>query len=139
TKAEARGALPVGSEAVDPVELDGAERVDQVAEHAASADGGALPRVADEGKPPVALLSKLEHLGETRGRHHRSLVEDDRRAGGQVVAVVRWSVEAVLDEQLVERVRVEASVNGEHLGRRGRRRHTDDRSAVLAQVLDGGP
>ena len=35
---------------MDPVELDGAEGVDEVAEHAGAADGGELHRVADRGR-----------------------------------------------------------------------------------------
>jgi hypothetical protein len=47
------------------------------------------------------------------------IVHHDGGADGQVVAVLRWAVEAVLDEQLVEGVGVDASVDSQHFSRRG--------------------
>ena len=52
-EAQAGVAFPVVGEAVDAVELDRAVGVDEVAEHAAAADGGELQRVADQHEPPA--------------------------------------------------------------------------------------
>ena len=101
---EAGVAFPVVREAVDPVELDGVEGVDQQPEHAAPADGGELQRVTDQRDPPAPDVGQVGQLGELGGGHHPGFVDDDRGTDGEVVAVIGWPGEAVFDEQLVERV-----------------------------------
>lgn len=123
---------------MDSIQLDGVERVDQVSEHAGSSEGGELHRIADEDEAPLPLLGEVEELGQLRCGHHRGFVADDGRADWQVVAVVRWSFEAVLDEQLVEGVGVDARVDGEHLGCRSGRGDTEHHSALTPKLLDTG-
>lgn len=107
--------LPRVGEPVDPPELDGVEGVDEVPDHAGAAHGGELQRVADEHEPPGAPLGQLEQLGEPLGRDHRGFVDENRGARWQVVGVVRRSVEAVLDEELVDRVGVDAAIDAEQI------------------------
>ena len=117
---EAGVSFPLVFEAVDGVELDRAERVDQETEHAASADGGELERVADEGEAPALQVGEVGQLGELVGRHHAGFVDDHRRPTGRSYGD-RAAAEAVLDEQLVERVGRHAGLAGEDVGG-GRRR-----------------
>ncbi len=86
-QAQAGVSFPFVVEGVDAVEFDCAERVDEEAEHATGSDGGELQGVAELG-----------------GRQHAGFVDDHGGADGKVVTVIGWAVEAVLDEQLVERV-----------------------------------
>ncbi len=139
TEAEAGVAFPVVVEAVDSVEFDGVVRVDEQFEHAASADGGELERVADEDDAPLLLVGKRCEFGELRCRHHPGLVDDDGRPGGQVVLVIRWPVEAMLDEQLVERVGGDAGLVLQYLGCGGRRCDAEDRSTLRSELRDGWP
>ncbi len=136
---EARLRLPWLGEAMDPTELDGVEGVDEVTEHAGATHGGELQGVADEHEPPGALLGQLEQLGEALGRHHRRLVHDDGGAGGEVIEVVGWPVEAMLHEQLVDGVGVNAAVDAEDFRRRRRWCDTEDDPPFAAQLVDGGP
>ena len=137
-QSEAGVAFPVVVEAVDAVELDGAERVDEQSEHAAAADGGELQRVADERDPPALHVGEVGQFGELGGGHHPGLVDDDGRPDRQVVAPFGWPVEPVLDEELVERVGLHAGLGGEHFGCGRRGGDAEHRSTVGAELGDGG-
>ena len=89
-----RVAFPVVGEAVDLVELDGAVGVDEVVEHAASADGGELHRVTDQGDAPASVVGEGGEVVEAVGGDHAGLVDDHGRSGREVVAVIGWPVEA---------------------------------------------
>ena len=68
-------AFPVVVEAVDPLELDRTEGVDEQAEHAAAADRRELLRVTDEHDPPALDVGEVGQLGELGGRQHAGLVD----------------------------------------------------------------
>ena len=138
TESEAGVAFPVVVEAVDSVEFDGVVGVDEEAEHAASADGGELHRIADEDDSPLLAVGERCEFGELRRGGHSRFVDDEGRAGGQVVAVVGWTVAAVLDEQLVERVGDDAGLVLEHLGSSSGRRHAEHWSTGGSQLGDSG-
>ena len=137
SEAEAGLSFPGRIEAVDPVELDRSEGVDDVAEHAGAADGGELHRVTDQGEPPAPPVGDLDQLGKARGGDHGGLVHDDG-PGREVIAALGWTHEAVLDQELVEGVSVDAGLDGEHLSSSGRWRDPEARAALLLEVSDGG-
>ncbi len=83
SEAEAGVSFPGRVEPVDPVELDGADGVDQVAEHPGAADSGELHRVSDEGESPAPPVGQVDQLGQAWGGHHGGFVDDNGRAGGQ--------------------------------------------------------
>ena len=83
------GSLPLVGEAVDLVEFDRAAGVDEVLEHAASADGGELHRVADHHDSPRSVVGEGGELVELVGRDHSGFVDDHGRAALQVVGVPR--------------------------------------------------
>ena len=89
---EAGISFPGRVEAVDPVELDGAEGVDEVAEHAGATDGRELHRVTEQSEAPTPSLGQLDQLGEAWCRHHRGLVHHDGGAGREVVAALGRAV-----------------------------------------------
>ena len=78
-ESEAGVAFPVVVEAVDSVEFDRVVGVDEEAEHAASADGGELHRIADEHDPPSLQVGERSEFGELRRGGHASFVDDQRR------------------------------------------------------------
>ncbi|MEJ7562023.1 MAG: hypothetical protein WKF45_05805 [Ilumatobacteraceae bacterium] len=116
TEAKACLAFPVVGEAMDPVELCGVEPFDEMAEHAASPNGGELQRIADECEPPSLIIGKLSERSEACGGHHAGLVDNDGGSCRQVVAMLRRSSESVLDDQLVKRVGVGAGLICQHGG-----------------------
>ena len=135
-QAQAGVAFPRVVEAVDPVQLDGIEGVDQQPEHAAPADGGELQRVPDQHDPPAANVGQVGQLGQPGGGDHPGFVDDDGGADGEVVAVIGWPVEAVFDEQLVDRVGGDTGLGAEDVGRgrrRGRPRTRPDRRRGAAR------
>src|SRR5690606_8130840 len=74
-ESEAGVSFPGRVEAVDAVELDGADGVDEVAEHARPPDGSELQRVTDQGEPPPTSLSEVDQLGQAWRRDHRGFVD----------------------------------------------------------------
>ena len=128
-------ALPLVGEAVDPVQLDGAVAVDEMAEHARAPDGGELQRVAHQRQAPAPGVGQLRQLGQLGGRDHGRLVDHHRRPRGQVVAVVGGTVEAVLDQQLVEGVGGQAGLDGQDLGRPRRGGDAEHGPPVGPQLL----
>ena len=136
-ESEAGVAFPCVGEAVDAVELDRAERVDGEAEHAASADSRELQWITDEHDTPRALVGEGREFGELGGGDHAGLVDDHRRSCGQVEAMVGPSRQVVLDQQLVDGVGLDAGLDREYLGGRGRGRNPEHRSSVESELLDG--
>lgn len=77
---EAGGGLPGLGKPVDVVEPVGRGGVAPMGEHAASAHGGQLVRVADANQPPGLRVGQADEPGEVVGGRHRRLIQDDRRA-----------------------------------------------------------
>ena len=123
---------------MDAVELDCSERVDGEAEHAASADGRELLWISDEHDTPGPLVGEGCEYRELGGGDHACFVDDHRRSRRKVEAMVGPSRQVVLDQQLVDGVRLDAGLECEHLGGCGRRGHPEHRSSVESELLDGG-
>ena len=109
---EAGVAFPGLVEAVDPVQLDGVEGVDQQPEHAAPPDGGELQRVTDQRDPPAVDVGQVGQLRQPGGGDHAGFVDDDRGTDGEVVAVIGWPVEAMFDQELVQGVGRQPGLGG---------------------------
>ena len=137
-ESEAGVGFPCMREAVDAVELDRAERVDGEAEHAASADGRELQWITDKHDTPGALVGERGEFCEFGSGDHAGFVDDHRRSCGQVEAMVGPSRQVVLDQQLVDGVRLDAGLDPEHLGGCGRGGHPEHRSSVESELFDGG-
>ncbi len=129
--------LPTVDEAVDTVELDRPVAVDEVAKHSRAPHRRELHRVADEGQSPAPAIGEVGELCQARCRNHGRLVHHHRGPCGKVVAVVRRTLQAVLDEEPVEGVRGQPGVIAEYFSGRGRRGYAKHRPSLGAQLLDG--
>ncbi len=107
-------------------------------EHPAPPDGRELQGVADEGDSPPSSIGQLGQLRQAGAAHHSRLVHQHRGPGRQVEAMVGGTLQAVLDQQLVEGVGVDPGVGCQHLGGSRRGGHAEHRSALGPQALDGG-
>ena len=114
-------AFPMVVEAVDLVEFNRSQVVDEMFEHAASAHCGELARITDENDPPLVLVGEASQLGQSGRRGGAGFVDDYRRASSQVVAGPgRSGGVGVFGEQLVQCVGPHPGFGDEHLGcRRG--------------------
>jgi hypothetical protein len=81
-QSEAGLAFPVVVESVDSVEFDSVVGVDEETEHAASADGRELHRIADEDDSPLLPIGERCELGELRRGGHSRFVDDEGRSAG---------------------------------------------------------
>ena len=70
---------------MDVVEFDGAVGVDEVAEHAAPADGGELAGIPHHHHPPCLVVGEAGEGGEFRGGDGAGFVHDHRRTRRQVI------------------------------------------------------
>lgn len=95
-----------------------------------------LAGVADEHESPLLRHGESNELVEGAGAAHAGLVDDDRRAGRQLVAVVGLPC-APLVEQLGDGVGGHAGLVAQHLGGLGGGRHAEEGPPLAAKVLDG--
>ena len=120
------------------VEFDGADGVAQFGEHAASADGCELVRVADEDESPSMSLDVVDEAMEVGGVQHPGFVDDEggagRESGGDRVGT---RVVEVVD-QLGDGVGFEVGFPVEDLGASGGRGDAEDRSTAILEVEHGG-
>ena len=65
---------------------------------------------------PAADVGQLGQLSQPGGGDHAGFVDDDRGTHRKVVAVVGRPVEAMFDQQLVQRVGYQPGLGAEHIG-----------------------